>query len=230
MRPFGISRRLCHACLSQRRIDPRPPHPLFLSPQISSYATNTRAPRDRSIDASTINFIDEHGDFRGPHSLASILSSYDASSHTLINLTPTQAVPTCRLYTRTALREMEGKAYAKRREKAKIGADPSKVLKECNLNWTVTQHDLAHKLDPCLSALRKGNKVDIQIGTKTKRHARGTPDKVREDLVQTVTGHCAQVGKEWKRREGNLETGVILHFLGTPQEVRAKGEHGVEDA
>ena len=179
-----------------------------------SYATSTKAPKDRAIQAEEIKLIDEHGSFKGSLPLKAVLSSYDSSTHTLLNLTPNQEVPTCRIYTIEALRGIESQAYQKKREKSKVGSDPAKVLKECTLNWNVTEHDLKHKLDSGLSALKKGNKLDVQIGLRTKRHAKATPSKIREELVERVVQMCAASGREWKTREGNTEIGVTLHFVG----------------
>lgn len=178
------------------------------------YAVQTKAPRDRAITANEIKLIDERGDFQGALPLSRVLRSYDASTHTLVNLTPTQEVPTCRLYTREAFRELESKAYTKKREKSKVGSDPSKVLKECTLNWNVTEHDLSHKLESGINALQKGNKLDVSVGLRTKRHAKSTSEETRSELIQKVLAKCSPFGKEWKAREGNLETGVILHYLG----------------
>lgn len=179
-----------------------------------NYAVQTKSPRDRAIRAEEVKFVDEKGDFQGSLPLHVVLRSYDTTTHTLVNLTPTQEVPTCRLYSKEDFRELESKAYNKKREKSKAGSDPSKVLKECTLNWNVTEHDLLHKLDSGLSALKKGNKLDISIGMRTKRHARATPQPVRSELVEKVVAMCNEVGKEWKAREGDLQNGTILHYLG----------------
>lgn len=187
---------------------------IVLCSGLRHYAVQTKSPRDRAITAAEIKLIDENGDFQGSLPLSRALRSYDVTTHTLVNLTPTQEIPTCRLYTREAFRELESKAYTKKREKAKVGSDPSKILKECTLNWNVTEHDLSHKLESGINALKKGNKLDISIGLRTKRSAKSTSQQIRSELVEKVLARCDPCGKEWKAREGNLDTGVILHYLG----------------
>ena len=183
---------------------------------IRGYAIQKQTPRDRSITAKTIRLVDADGNFQGNKSLSEALASYDSSVYTLMNMTPQAEIPTCKLFSKTALKEIEAKAYKQKREKSKIGADPSKVLKECTLNWNVTTHDLGHKLESGLSALRKGNKLDILIGMKTRRGAKLPDTPQREALLDQVVSACDKVGREWKTREGGLEKGIILHYIGTP--------------
>lgn len=189
----------------------------FLAPACSNlrtYAIKLKAPRDRAITAPVIKLIDVEGNFKGVRKLSEVFREYDSSTHTLVNLTPAQDEPTCRLFTNVTLKEMETKAYTNTREKRKAGSDPSKILKECTLNWTVTEHDLLHKLDSGVSALKKGNRLDVQIGIKTKRGAKTTIRVVREQLLDKVVTICSEHGKECKKREGSYDTGIILHYLG----------------
>lgn len=210
----------CRWCTRQARIISNPLVTSTLPGLRHGYAVQLKSPRDRAISAPIIKFIDVNGDFQGFKRLSEVFRSYDPSIYTLINLTPTQDEPTCRLYTKEALKEMESKAYTKKREKSKLGSDQSKVLKECILNWNVTEHDLQHKLDSGLNALKKGNRLDLLIGTKTRRGAKATSRTVREQLLEKVVAICDGVGKECKKREGTLETGIILHYLGTATSTR----------
>ncbi|CCG83147.1 putative Translation initiation factor IF3 [Taphrina deformans PYCC 5710] len=180
------------------------------------YATQIKNPRDRAIVAQTINFIDADGTFRGPHPLGRILSSYDPGTHTLLNLTPAQPVPTCRLYSLAAVRDMQTAAYTRRRERQQVRSSPAKVTKACTLSWSVTDHDLAHKLESGLGALRRGNKLTLQIGTKLKRGQKVPLPDVKQDLLAKVAASCAPLGREWRAREGDLQRGVVLHYLGVP--------------
>lgn len=179
-----------------------------------NYAVQMKAPRDRAISAPFIKLVGLDGKFQGIQRTSDVLRSFDPSSHTLLNLTPNQEEPTCRLYTKAELKEMETKAYTASREKKKAGSDPGRVLKECTLNWNVTEHDLQHKLDSALNALRKGNRVDISIGLRTRRGAKVTTQDVRQELLDKVVSLCNKEGKETKTREGSLESGVILHYTG----------------
>lgn len=209
----------CEACSRGIPSIFRPLNPLRTthSRLLTRTLTNLKAPRDRSITSSEIKFIDENGDFQGLRPLRDVLRLYDSSTHTLLNLTPAQSIPTCRLYSLTTYKDMQSSAYLKKRSKTKTQADPSKVLKECILTWSVTRHDLQHKLEPSLSALRKGNRVDISIGMKQRRGAKVTKDHgERRELLRTVVEQCESLGREWRAREGTIEAGIVLHYQGHP--------------
>ncbi|ORY78965.1 hypothetical protein BCR37DRAFT_399986 [Protomyces lactucae-debilis] len=155
-----------------------------------TYATNTKAPRDRDITASQIRFVNAEGQFQGTLSLSQVRRAYDATTHSLVNMTPSQAIPTCRLFALDALKEAETKAYATKRAK-KGTSNPAQVTKEVNLSWNVTDHDLEHKLDSGLQALKKGNKVDVSIGVKRKRGAAVPSVQQRSELVTKVKQQLA---------------------------------------
>ena len=158
--------------------------------------------------------MNETGEFLGEKELSEVLGTYDQSRLTLVNLNPNVEVPTCRLYEHTALKEMQAAAYKKQREKAKVGPDASKVLKELRIGWNVTAHDLEHKLEPGLSALRKGHKVNISLGVQMRRGAKPPTMEMRRNLLDKVTQACTPLANQYKAREGDLEKGVILHYLG----------------
>jgi translation initiation factor IF-3 len=128
-------------------------------------------------------------------------------------MTPAQAIPTCRLFALEALKEAETKAYAAKRAK-KSTAQPAQTTKEVNLSWNVTDHDLEHKLDSGLQALKKGNKVDVMIGVKRKRGTVLPSVQQRSSLVVKVKQQLAEHGKERKAPEGSVDAGYVLRYLG----------------
>lgn len=182
--------------------------------QRRAYAVQLKGPRDDKITARTIKLLDADGKYVGDRSLREVLQSYDAETHTLVNLTPQLELPTCRLYPKDALKQEEAKQYQQKRAKGKQSGNPAQVTKELQIRWTVTRHDLEHKLEPGLAALRKGNRLDLAVGTRTRRGAKPVPQEEKQALLDVICGQCNALGKEWKARQGNLQQGVTMYYQG----------------
>ena len=178
------------------------------------YAVQLKGPRDDKITARTVKLLDVDGKYVGDKSLREVLQSYDPETHTLVNLTPQLELPTCRLFAKDALKQEESKQYQLKRSKNKQSGNPAQVTKELQVRWTVTRHDLEHKLEPGLAALRKGNRLDLAIGTRTRRGAKTVPEVEKQALLEVITGACDALGKEWKPRQGDLQQGITIYYQG----------------
>jgi translation initiation factor IF-3 len=91
--------------------------------------------------------------------LRRVMAQYDRTTHSLVNVTPDAEEPTCKLYSKKHLFEVEiaKKASAKH---------SVSVTKELQLTWAISPHDLSHRLRTAVTALRKGNRVEVTIGSK----------------------------------------------------------------
>lgn len=208
------SRCLLSTPTTYRVAAPRIPQQPIVATSRRHYAVQLKGPRDDKITAKLIKLLDADGKYVGDRPLREVLASYDAETHTLVNLTPQLELPTCRLYSLEQVRAEEARQYQQRRQKKKQPSNPAQVTKELQIRWTVTRHDLEHKLEPGLAALKKGNRLDLAIGTRTRRGAKPVAQEEKQALVDTICEQCDALGKEWKPRQGDLQQGLLLYYQG----------------
>ena len=125
-----------------------------------------------------------------------------------------------------------GKREGKEKELAarKKEKEATKKEKSIELSWSISDHDLLHRMDKLQAFLQKGKKVEILFGSKGWRkikrvmsedEAQSTLDKIRKAAIQ-VEG--AQVIKEFDGallREGRI---VVQGPLKTSMEENADAE------
>ncbi|RPA95224.1 hypothetical protein L873DRAFT_1813161 [Choiromyces venosus 120613-1] len=87
--------------------------------------------------------------------------------------------------------------------------------------WAISLNDLAHKMKKVGEFLRKGNRVEVVIGTR-KGMAKVKADQANE-LVAKVRETGTEFGREWKEVDGALGTQLTLFFEGKAP-VKAKGD------
>lgn len=122
--------------------------------------------------------------------------------------------PVCKLYDKKATREAEERA----RKAAKTMKKMSQQSKQLDLNWTVSDNDLGHRMVRMKEFLEKGWKVDIVFGSQRKRgwmerrevseeEALGVLEKIRKTVREVE-------GAQEKEMQGTVGKAAVLSFEG----------------
>ena len=178
-----------------------------------------RPPRDEEIRAYRV-VLAEDGKLSQPVSLLDVLDSREKDERGR----PTQFLqevgpanrdegrlyPICKMFDRRHVREME---MAK--EKAK---EVKKQEKHLEINWTIDDNDLGHRLGKLKEFLEKGFKIEIMFGVKRKgwRKRRQASEEDMKRLVDKIKGTVEAVegARELKPMSGKLGGQAILSFEG----------------
>ena len=119
--------------------------------------------------------------------------------------------PICKMFDRRHEREIE---MAKQKEKKEI----KKQEKQLEINWTINDNDLGHRLGKLREFLEKGLKVEIMFGVKRKgwRQRRQADEDDTRTLVDKIkkTVEAVEGAREWKPMSGKLGGQAVLYFEG----------------
>ena len=129
--------------------------------------------------------------------------------------------PICRYYDKQYERDKE----LARRKAAKSSKTEHKQLE---INWTIGDNDLGHRMGRLKEFLGKGWKVEIIIGSTRKRgwYGKRTDDQaLAEKLVARIRGVAFEVegAKERTEMKGKLGEEVFLNFEGPQKKAAADG-------
>ena len=181
---------------------------------------------DEDIRAHEIQFIDAAGKFQGLQPLRDVLASFDRGLYNLVCVNPhAKDQPlTCKLLLKTEVAEAERKSYRAEREKRKERREknPNQILKEVELSWAISEHDLGHRMKKVREFMEKGNRVAVTLGTK-KGMAKQTIGAMA-GLLKAVRGECEEWGKEIKEPEGQVGRRYTMLFEG--DRVKVKKDDG----
>lgn len=161
-------------------------------PQLAT-ARNSREPapqqskqlRNENIHANVVQVVNDDGRLGPPQHLQDVLESLDRSKFSLIQVSPGQPhkPPVCKIVNKVALQEQE-------RVKAKAAHSLKTSVKQLEMNWAITAHDLSHRLKQLTAFLDKGRKVEITLTRKKGKR----PPTVEE--VKQVMDSVMQAMKE----------------------------------
>lgn len=112
--------------------------------------------------------------------------------------------------------ELQRQQYEKEQRKKQAATNKEKELE---INWSMTLHDLDHKIKNMQRFLAKGYKVQVIFQKKRKAKVQPT-DKDAQALVDRVVEGTHEVtgSKEWKGREGKLLATLKLFLQGKAQD------------
>ncbi len=122
--------------------------------------------------------------------------------------------PVCKMYDKKAAREAE----EAKRKTAKVMKRTRGQLKQLDLNWTVSDNDLGHRMARAKEFLEKGWKVEVVFGSQRKS---GWAKK-REVTLEEATGVLEKIrkavgeieGAQEKEMQGVVGKEAILFFEG----------------
>ncbi|KAI0133082.1 hypothetical protein F4776DRAFT_626031 [Hypoxylon sp. NC0597] len=161
-----------------------------------------------------------------PQRLETVLRSIDPKTHTLVMVAPPPHEPhtlethephaaICRIIDNAAAATAAAEAEKQARRKA---VD----TKELELSWSITEHDLSHKLRRLREFLSKGLNVEITLAKKkggrtaTREEAERVVARVREE-VASIDG-----AKESRKMDGDVGGLAKLFFEGPSEKKRRK--------
>jgi len=182
---------------------------------------------DEDIPASTVNYIDVDGQFRGSTFLSSILSSIDRSKYHLVCVNPGVAedVPLiCKVLSKADMEEADRQRFRNEKEKRKAKKEKNLhlITKEVELSWAISEHDLGHRMKKVRQFMEKGYKVAVTLGVK-KGMAK-QPLRAMHELLLRVRGECDQWGRECADAEGEVGRKYTMLFEGKRVGVGKEGE------
>ncbi|KAI5790158.1 hypothetical protein EDC01DRAFT_657821 [Geopyxis carbonaria] len=204
--------------------------PRFLAPVITrGYAAKPATPikvikpiLDEAIKPRIVNFVDRNGKFHIDQSVSDLLNQIDRRTEHIqwVNAqAKNDTTPLCKIITKEAIRNQAKAKYEKAKEeriKAKEERETkplkTNVLKEVELSWAISSHDLGHRMKKILEFLEKGYKVELTFGTKKgmqKQHL-----ETMENLVENLRKNLARLGKEWAEPQGSIGRRYTLYYRG----------------
>ena len=148
-----------------------------------------RPPRDEEIKASKVYMVrPEDNRLTDPIPLYDVLElrQRDEKGRPVqflqevspMNVEELRYHPICKMFDKKATREAE---VAKRKK----GKESKIQTKQLELNWSVTDNDLSHRLARLKEFLEKGWKVDILFGVKRKGWM-GRKEATKEDVARVL--------------------------------------------
>ncbi|KAL5114001.1 hypothetical protein ACEQ8H_008106 [Pleosporales sp. CAS-2024a] len=166
---------------------------------------------NKAIPSNRINFVDANEIFYSDVSLEDALDSINHTTHYLVQMTPGTVdefgnqdpndLPTCRVWTKMALRQHhERKMDLARRQAKGLGAGPPP--KTLELNWAIAPGDLKHRLGKLRDFMTdgKGRKVEVMFGPK-KSGPKKTMKKATDEEAMAVVQAVRKTVAECKGRE-----------------------------
>ncbi|KAI2470256.1 hypothetical protein F4781DRAFT_181269 [Annulohypoxylon bovei var. microspora] len=175
-----------------------------------------------------------------PQPTARVLASLDLQTHTLVMVAPPPSpspspesspdspailappAAICRVINNAEARAAEAEASLAQRRKA---VD----TKELELSWSITPHDLSHKLRKMREFLSKGLTVEVVLAKKRRGRA-ATKEEAAAVLV-AVRDAAAQVegAKEYRKMDGEVG-GMAKVFLEGPSQKKRRQKKELEAA
>lgn len=158
-------------------------------------------PINEKIIHPYITYIDDKGLNHGIVERDTVLTSFDKSKYTLVEVDGESA--TCRLFTVNEFRE----------HLRKLGHKSPLETKEIQMTWNIGVNDLHYRLQRAIKAMEKGGRCTLIIGARNPKLVRSK--KEREEMVQTIRTTLAPHAFEWKEMAGGFPSAEIS-FQGHP--------------
>ena len=179
-----------------------------------------RPPRDQEIRAYRVVLV-EDGKLSQPVSLLDALNAREKDERgrptqylqevAPANQNEERPYPICKMFEKKHEREMET-------AKQKVKKETKKQEKQLEINWTIDDNDLGHRLGKMKDFLGKGYKVEIMFGVKRKgwRQRRQASEEDTKALVGKIksTMEALDGAREWKPMSGKLGGQAVLYFEG----------------
>lgn len=184
--------------------------------------------RDEAIRAQEIQIVNPDKSLQPPRRLRDTLASIDRRTCSLIQVgekihpqygndpgsgageaDARPRIPICKVVDKGSFRLAEA---AKHKTKKGITAQ----TKELELNWTISQNDMNHRLDRLKEFLDKGRRVEVVFGKRRRgwMQRREVTDEEAKAILQQIREAAGTVegAKEWKTMEGQVRGPLIMFF------------------
>ena len=151
--------------------------------------------------------------------LSDLRASYDRSKYHLLLVNPTAEPPyIVKIISKEAYEIEIKRLFWKSREdkKNKRFQNPEKVVKEFQITWAISPHDLEYKMKRVDEFLRKGFRVELTLAGK--KGMTKVPLSQMEELVAKVKGMANVLGKEWREEEGEIGMQLSFFYQGKKKE------------
>lgn len=215
---------LRHSCQGQRR------HYNARSINSQPAEKAAQAPANEAIGSLYVNFVDPEGSMHARQPLRALLPTYDRATHSLVVVQPgdpggdeMRRWPVVKLFSHDELRQREkDKLQLQREQKRSVSS------KTVELSWTVSAHDLVHRLRKAKEFLEQGRKVVVLL--VRKRRAREVEAEECRDLVEKVEAELGSVpgAKQSKEPEGRIG-GMLEMFWEGKREKKKKGVDAMKE-
>ncbi|KAI4196535.1 MAG: hypothetical protein LQ348_002281 [Seirophora lacunosa] len=202
-------------------------------------------PRDEAIGEPQIQVVDPTGG--GPlqplRRLRDALASIDRSLYYLVQvgekIHPRYAdlpgpqdggsdsrprVPVCKIVSKASFRQAKA-------EKSRPRKDFAATVKEVEINWSISQNDLNHRLKRLREFLEQGRRVEVALGKRKKKgwmRRKDVTDEQADGILKQIRLAVEEVdgAREWKEMEGQVKSTLVMHFEAKKErpEVKKKNE------
>lgn len=128
---------------------------------------------------------------------------------------PSTMFPICKYFSLKSLREKE--LAQQKQERADQAT--KRQTKQLELNWTIGQNDLEHRMERLKEFLGKGRSVEVTLGTQRKKgwqRRKPQSEESAQSLIDKVKESALEVKgtKESKAMTGQMSELVVLYFEG----------------
>ncbi|EWG46077.1 translation initiation factor IF-3 [Fusarium verticillioides 7600] len=186
-----------------------------------------RLPQDFEITDPKIMVLD-NGVFDGPLLTKNVLSRLPETD-SLRMITPyIPGDPKKDKPTQYAICKIVNKKeeYERQRELAqrrRLSKQTTPKLKEVEMSWAISEHDLGVKTQQLVGFLSKGMKVELILGFKKKGQKKRTSEDTAEEVYAKVNKLVEQLGsREYKPRDGEVGKTMRIYLEGIAKQAREK--------
>jgi translation initiation factor IF-3 len=141
------------------------------------------------------------GVLQPPAPLSTLLSSIDRTQFSIEQVAPPDESASRHAVVIVVDRKQDYAKEKERKSKSKANSkNPAIENPEIQLTWSITPHDLGHKLGPAKKSLEKGGKATLIISVKSRKHRAPLRD-ARNVFVDQVIAELGLPVTEVKDRE-----------------------------
>ncbi|KAL8970162.1 MAG: hypothetical protein Q9197_003954 [Variospora fuerteventurae] len=198
-------------------------------------------PRDEAIAEREVQIVDPNGG--GPlqplRRLRDALASIDRSLYFLVQvgekIHPRYAdlpgpqdggqdtrprIPVCKIVSKASFRKAEA-------EKSRPRKDPAAAVKEIEINWSISQNDLHHRLKRLKEFLEQGRRVEVALGKRKRKgwmNKKGVTDEEADGILKQIRLAVEEVdgAREWREMEGQVRSTLVMYFEAKKEVAKAK--------
>ncbi|KAJ4251948.1 hypothetical protein NW762_011248 [Fusarium torreyae] len=166
-----------------------------------------RLPKDFEIKDPKVMVLD-NGVFDGPLPTRTVMSRLDETESLRMvtpyipandkNNTPAQYA-VCKIVNK----KEEYERQRELRERRRVSKQTTAKIKELEMSWAISDHDLQTKTKQLMGFLSKGWKVELVLGFKKKGQKKRVDDAMVNDVLEKVKKQIEEASaREYKPREG----------------------------
>lgn len=180
---------------------------------------------DEAIESRWVQVKDaKTGQIDKPLRLESLIASIDRSTQSVILVSMKGPTPDTALVAVQARSELLGLVQSRQTKKS-----TAVKVKQIELNWAISQHDLELKLKKMGEFLAKGNRVEMLLANK-KRQRRAERDEA-EATLRKVREKIQELGAGEMKLQGSVgqQATILVEKAQSPQSEPAATKHADSD-